>query len=355
MEKQKIDFNALFKVNASGAPFVLRLLTPLRKTIPDWEDPNKIATHKIAYAEDDGGTILYPHIQERDGELIDYSNPVNQTSDGEWTALVKAKKTGDFVRMTPNEAEWFSKNYKKFYPIFAGGGSIPKNLVGGISYTSFLRDRQEAPIPNFDGMVSQRNQPIRISPEEYSQYMGIVIPEEPEVEITEEQPLNRRVKKAKKIIRKEEKKTKDKPAGAFLQANLDEINASAGGAHVFKTPNINVGNLDAFLQEAAKYGIYMRVTRGLEENAKTSGGKTSFHALGDAIDITPLPGQTFEDLKQSFYNNPGLIQWMRDRGFGILEETSEDIMRKTGASGKHWHIGKDEIAIEGLNKLFNNG
>lgn len=47
-----------------------------------------------------------------------------------------------------------------------------------------------------------------------------------------------------------------------------------------------------FLDEAAKYGIYFRVTSGVREGAKTLNGNTSNHATGNAIDITPLDGQS---------------------------------------------------------------
>ena len=32
---------------------------------------------------------------------------------------------------------------------------------------------------------------------------------------------------------------------------------------------------------------------------------------------------------------------MIDNGWGMLDETKPEIMQRTGATGAHWHIGKD--------------
>ena len=50
--------------------------------------------------------------------------------------------------------------------------------------------------------------------------------------------------------------------------------------------------MQGFLDEAAKYGIYFRVTSGVREGAKTLNSNMSNHATGNAIDITPLDGQS---------------------------------------------------------------
>lgn len=33
---------------------------------------------------------------------------------------------------------------------------------------------------------------------------------------------------------------------------------------------------------------------------------------------------------------------MRDRKLGIIDETTPEVMSKTGATGAHWHIGPDQ-------------
>ena len=97
----------------SKADFVQRLLDPNRDYINDWESDN-IATHKLGYAEDDKGAIVFPNVQRIDGKLYDFTDPKNKR--GEWDALDSAIERGDTLRMTPEQAEEFTKTYKKYYP-----------------------------------------------------------------------------------------------------------------------------------------------------------------------------------------------------------------------------------------------
>lgn len=43
---------------------------------------------------------------------------------------------------------------------------------------------------------------------------------------------------------------------------------------------------------------------------------------------------------------------MQDQGFGIIDETTPEMQARTGATGAHWHIGKDQLAISGLKTLL---
>ena len=36
---------------------------------------------------------------------------------------------------------------------------------------------------------------------------------------------------------------------------------------------------------------------------------------------------------------------MNDHGWGIIEETTSEVMAKTGATGKHWHFGPDSMGV----------
>lgn len=115
---------------------------------------------------------------------------------------------------------------------------------------------------------------------------------------------------------------------------------------------INVGNMQALLDEAAKHNIYFRITSGLREGATTSNGSRSWHALGEAIDVTPIEGQTWDELRQQVRNSPEFVKWMQSKGYGILDETTKDMLARTGGSGAHWHIGKDKSALEGLKQFL---
>ena len=120
LEYQNIDHPLIQRVNNSNARFVQRLLDPNRKHIQNWEDKSKIATHKISWAEDEQGAVVYPEVQEIDGKLIDFTRPPYAPH----AAIDIAYKNNNFVRMTPEEADWFTKNYKKYYPSFKKGGNI---------------------------------------------------------------------------------------------------------------------------------------------------------------------------------------------------------------------------------------
>ena len=100
----------------SKANFVQRLLDPNREYIQNWVNPLDIATHKLGWATEDTkqGAFVYPEIQEIDGELVDFTNPIYRRSEGINSAIERR----DTVRMTPEQAEWFTKNYKRYYPNF---------------------------------------------------------------------------------------------------------------------------------------------------------------------------------------------------------------------------------------------
>ena len=91
------------------------------------------------------------------------------------------------------------------------------------------------------------------------------------------------------------------------------------------------GLLDAF----ANAGISLRITSGTRSGATTKQGKISNHAIGRALDITPVEGQTFEDLAQQIRNSPELVKYMRDHGYGILDETTPEALSRTGGTGAH--------------------
>ncbi len=109
------------QVNQSGANFVKRLLDPNRKSIPDWETKGaKIATHKLGWAEDDYGAYVFPEVQEIDGQLIDFSRPPYAPGIADYMA----HKNNNIIRVSPEEADWFTRNYKQYYPSFKKGGNI---------------------------------------------------------------------------------------------------------------------------------------------------------------------------------------------------------------------------------------
>ena len=127
LEKLVQDIN-----NRSRADFVLRLQDPNRETIPDWGVNGNVATHKLGYAEDEDGAIVFPNVQRIDGRLYVFTDPNNKR--GKWDALDSAIERGDTLRMSREDAEAFTKNYKKYYPKGSGfsSGGFLSNTHGGI-------------------------------------------------------------------------------------------------------------------------------------------------------------------------------------------------------------------------------
>ena len=119
-------------VNArSNADFVNRAKDPNRTWIQDWENKNKIATHKLSWAEGNGKVIVYPEVQNINGKLHDFTDP--KYNHGKWDALDSAIERGDTLQMTPEQAKMYTENYKKYYPkgkTFDCGKSLPKYDTG---------------------------------------------------------------------------------------------------------------------------------------------------------------------------------------------------------------------------------
>ena len=105
-------------------------------------------------------------------------------------------------------------------------------------------------------------------------------------------------------------------------------------------------------------GIQIRVTSRLRPGAKTKSGHTSHHSHTDewgnsaAMDIVPVDGN-FDKLKNDIYSNPRIKAWLVNHNKGILEETTPDVMKKTGATGKHFHVGPDRWARQMSSNYLN--
>lgn len=148
------------------------------------------------------------------------------------------------------------------------------------------------------------------------------------------------------------------PEGTTLITDLNDpayqrtSTQSSPVSHIFKDSSIDVGNMQELLDKFAEAGISLRITSGYRPRATTSSGNKSWHAEGYALDITPIAGQTYENLKQQLKENPELVKWMQDNGFGIIDETTPEMQARTGATGAHWHIGKDKLAQSGLQAIL---
>ena len=143
------------------------------------------------------------------------------------------------------------------------------------------------------------------------------------------------------------------PEGTTLITDLsDPAYKSSKTTHIFKDSSIDVGNMQELLDKFADAGISLRITSGYRPGARTSSGNQSWHSQGYAIDVTPGTNETWASLRQKLRNSPELIKWMQDKGYGIIDETTPEMQSRTGATGAHWHIGKDQLAISGLQTLL---
>lgn len=114
----------------------------------------------------------------------------------------------------------------------------------------------------------------------------------------------------------------------------------------------SVESKDITLPELLKEeGVHAQITSGYRPGAKTAQGQVSNHSKeGGAYDIKPADGYTWKDLTKEIYANKRIRDWMEDHGWGILEETDATTMKKTGATGPHWHFGPDNAAISNWRK-----
>ena len=109
----------------------------------------------------------------------------------------------------------------------------------------------------------------------------------------------------------------------------------------------NRGHLDQEIKELFdRAGIDVRVTSGNRKaGAVGKAGAKSHHVGGNAVDIVPGNGETFDSIRRKMSTHPEILQFFYENGLGVIDETTAEAMRKTGATGKHFHIGPDQWAL----------
>ena len=126
--------------------------------------------------------------------------------------------------------------------------------------------------------------------------------------------------------------------------------------------NSNLANM-SFEDLIKTYNLPIQISSGYRgkngfRGGKTKSGKQSNHNKLDehghpmAYDIQPLVNgkvdksdSAFANLRNTLANNQDVKEWFRMRDWGILDETTPYMMAKTGATGKHFHIGPDRAAV----------
>lgn len=110
-------------------------------------------------------------------------------------------------------------------------------------------------------------------------------------------------------------------------------------------------NMKAFTKELEQKFPGIRYTSGKREASQKVGKyhKHSHHNTGDAVDI----GKEHKDVYDYLYNTQEGLSLLTKYGLGIIDETNPETMKKTGATGPHFHIGKDTKFANEAKQRFN--
>lgn len=111
-------------------PFIQRIINNDRRSVKDWQNNDYQSTHKLSYAQTPEGYIVYPEVQEVNGQLHDFTDP--KYNHGKWDALDNAVRNSDTLRFsTEKQALRYTQEYKNKYPEyfkqFNRGGLILNN------------------------------------------------------------------------------------------------------------------------------------------------------------------------------------------------------------------------------------
>ncbi len=100
-------------------------------------------------------------------------------------------------------------------------------------------------------------------------------------------------------------------------------------------------NMNSFTEELVTKFPNLRLTSGFRQGAKTKQGNQSKHSLGEAIDI-----ENNKEVYNYLYNTKEGISLLNKYNLGIIDETTPEMMKKTGATGEHYHIGTDSYYVK---------
>lgn len=151
----------------------------------------------------------------------------------------------------------------------------------------------------------------------------------------------------------QEAQTIEQPASPTVTTPQVTTTSSKKRGRATYKGNINVGNMQEVIDRFLDAGMNIIVTSGVRTaGAVGKAGNKSHHVRGNAIDIMPGEGETWESLRAKIKADPEFKQWMRDHKIGILDETSPETMAKTGATGAHWHVGPDKRALRDFESIF---
>lgn len=153
-----------------------------------------------------------------------------------------------------------------------------------------------------------------------------------------------------------------KNEGEDLFGEIQTAQTTSSSSSTTSTSN---GNLDISFKELAEQeNLPVIITSGYRPNASNP---NSYHRQKDsrgyskAFDIQPSwdggktaskSAEDFKKLRNILYSNQRVVAWMNHNKMGILEETTPNVMNKTGATGPHFHVGPDRWALSMRNQAL---
>ena len=105
--KQKRVINKIYRKN-KDVPFINRILSKSTLYIPDWENEENYATHKLGWAENENGAFIFPNVQQIGDNLKDFTLIPDK-----WAGLDSAINKDNVINTTPEIADLFTKHYKE--------------------------------------------------------------------------------------------------------------------------------------------------------------------------------------------------------------------------------------------------
>ena len=123
------------------------------------------------------------------------------------------------------------------------------------------------------------------------------------------------------------------PAYTAMQNQQDLANNWSTGATDTR------GIIDGLLELMKSKGIDSSITSGYRPGAKTKQGKTSRHAKNEAVDVKfPKLGK---NAYEAMLEDKDIVAYMMTNGLTAINEYDPNILKKTGGTGPHVHIGLD--------------
>lgn len=160
-------------------------------------------------------------------------------------------------------------------------------------------------------------------------------------------------------------KDPSKESKLIFEIPKSSISSTASSETSKPSQTFDSGDADLSLEKIlTQEGVHYKITSGYRGKGNLRGGltkqgKRSNHNRLDskgnpmAYDVVPN-GISWKQFKKEIYGNPRIVNYLKLRNWGILDETKKDVATRTGATGPHLHIGADTWGRDMLDQYINN-